>query len=603
MKTGKNKPLITWLILLSLCGAPFAVNAQTPSQQLPASTLPSASATTTAPPAPTSQMPLMPKLPAIEQLTQFIFPSVQPKKEAEIPAPERLVRALVNHYADMHFSLTDYAKREEFKKKWFERATKVKTLEEADKLNEEILVSLGQRFDYYRKPVQVEQSKKRSDPTFVGIGAMTELRGADEIIDGLPEDAKPEDVEKLMTVTAERPFVLNPYKDSPAAQAGVQKGDVLLKIDGKDIIGKTQTEIIALVRGKEGTKVELTVERRDKDGKVVATKPFEVVRAKYTAPVVHVRTLADGVTYIKLDNFVAARASEEMLAAFQEAAKVKDGKIVLDLRDNGGGRLDHAINIVSYMLREGTIVTLRKRDSHQLIRETFSATLDGVFHTRPAGWNASQLHYSASGRILAVPPTMPIVVLVNEWSASASELAAGALKFHGRAKIVGQNTLGKGVGQVVVQLPDGRETSITTFYFDPADREIDFEGIAPDKEVALAPTYEAITKLRAELRGVLKNITEQKDEKELEKLRTSEKEIRSKLAVLHKELREDDAQLREARLLAVEESKRITKEEADKKAKRDAMFKKKMEEWEKERQQREENLNKKGASAASGPST
>jgi carboxyl-terminal processing protease len=515
----------------------------------------------------------------------------------------------------MHFTLTDYKVREEFVKKWTERATKVKTMEEADKLNEEILLSLGQRFDYYRVPAQVEQSKKRSDPTFVGIGVAVEFLHEHEILDGLAEDTTFEDAEKLMVISDYHRFVLNPYKKSPADVAGVKPGDVLLKVDGKDVLGKLRSEVVDMVRGKEGTTVELTVERRDKDGKVVKTDPIKVMRQKYIAPVVSTRTLPDGVTYVKLNNFVAENAAQEMLEALTEAGKVKDGKLVLDLRDNGGGRLDHAINIIANMLSDGTIVTLRKREGSSLIKEHYTATLDAVFHTKPAQWNPSQIHYSAIARNLPIPTTMPIVVLVNEHSASASELTAGCLKFHRRAKIVGINTHGKGVGQAVVDLPDGRQTSVTIFFFDPADREIDFEGVRPDQEVSLEAEYKQLHDLRAELRVVLTSIKEAKEAladekaeaaekekatKELPGFEAKEKELRTKLAALHTMLNTDDPQLKAARLLAVEEFGRISKEEAEKKAQREEMRKKKLEEWEKERKQREEEQ-KKGASSAANP--
>jgi len=335
-----------------------------------------------------------------------------------------------------------------------------------------------------------------------------------------------------------------------------------------------------------------------------------VERAVYIAPVVHVQNLADGVTHIKLDHFMAENAWVEFAEALTEAAKVKDGKIIVDLRDNGGGRLDHAINIVAGMLSEGTIVTLRQRSVDTLVKVHYTATLDAVFTTQPAGWNASQIHYSAMGRQLLVPRTMPIVVLINENSASASELTAGCLQFHKRAIVVGQNSHGKGVGQRVVELPEGRECSITTFYFDPADRPIDFEGIAPDKEVSLEPTYTSIKELRGELRAVLAKIAEttkkladakdadlQKVKDELTALEASEKGVRAKLLVLHTELREDDAQLHEARLQAVKEFERISKEEAAKKVQREGQMKKKLEQWEKEKKERED-LKKKGAGAS-----
>lgn len=614
MKTNSKR--LHWLAALTMAAVWFSPAMVALAQNDVPSTMPN-SASATAPPPPKSQMPLAPKLPIIEQLTQALFPSTPAKPNVDngIAPPERLVRAMTDAMAELHFTLTDFKKREEFKNTWYERAAKCKTLDEADKVNQEMLVKMGQRFDYYRKPEAVDHRKKQADPTTVGIGVSLELQNMDEILDGLQEDTKPEDLQKMLTSSPQRPMVMHPFKGSPAEKAGIQDGDVLRKVDGKDINGMQISEISKLVRGTQGTKVELTVERKDKDGKPVDVKPISIVRDRYVPPVVHVRKLADNVTYIKLDNFVAERAAIEMQEALTEAGKVKDGKIVLDLRDNGGGRLDHAISIVANMLADGNIVTLRKREGYQMINEHYTATLDAIFQTRPAPWNAMQIHYSATARVLAVPRSMPIVVLTNDGTASASELTAGALQFHGRAKTVGQNSHGKGVGQRVVELPDGREASITIFYFDPADREIDFEGIHPDVEVSLEPTYNRITELRKELRALLKKMEdaqkrattgEDKDKeaaaKEVTELQAKEKPIREELAKLHKELREDDAQLRAARQLAVEEGKRMDKEAADRKAKRDATIKKKTEEWEKERQQREEEMKKKNGGASSSAS-
>ncbi len=638
-KLGTHMGLVLALLLI---GAPRSGTAAD-SKDLPPSTLSSASATTTTAPAPPAKtMPLAPKLPVIEQLTRMIFPGTAPKiADAEVAAPEKLCRAFIEANAQLHFTLTDYQVREAFRTKWLERAKNVKTLDEADTLNEEIFAELKQRFDYYRRPAGVKTSNQRKDPKVVGIGVSVELVGADAVVDGLPEKATFEDTEKLMTITAERPFVLNPFKNGPGAQAGLQKGDVLVQVDGKDILGKTRMEVITSIKGTEGTTVELTVRRKVfiLAGLMDMPVKVKVVRQPYIAPVVHVQNLPDGVSHIKLDNFVAENAWIEFSAALQDAAKVKDGKIIVDLRDNGGGRLDHAINIIAGMLSEGTIVTLRQRSENTLIKIHYTATLDAVFTTQPAGWNASQIHYSAAGRQLLVPTTMPIVILINENSASASELTSGCLQFHKRGIVVGENSHGKGVGQRVIELPEGRECSITTFFFDPADRPIDFEGITPDKVVSLEPTYTRIKELRGELRGTLTKIAEtkkrlvetpeqtaanekrlaetpdadkqkvkdelaaaaasekQKVDTEVAALEATEKTVRAQLLVLHTELRDDDAQLHEARLQCAQEHARIVKEEAAKKVKRDEIMKKKLEEWEKEKKEREE-LKKKGAGAS-----
>jgi carboxyl-terminal processing protease len=605
----KAKFRLIFPLAVCMCLSPVLVMAQ----QNGGETLPSASATDPPPPAPTQKMKLLPKLPVIEQLQQALFPSAPtPPEEPKVSSGERLVKACLNELLNLHFELTDYQKREAFKKKWEEKAKEAKTLEDADKINKAMLMELGQRFDYYKLPDAVKRDQQRMDPTFVGIGARIDMTREMEVLDGLTEETTQEEFEKLMSVSDTNRPVLTPYKDSPAAKAGLLEGDVLLKVDGTDVKGKTRAEIIKMIRGKEGSKVKLTVEGYDENGDYLEQE-IEIVRQKYVAPVVHVRKLANNVTYIKLDDFMAETGAQQVLAALQEAAKVKDGKIVFDLRDNGGGRLDHAINIVSYMLAEGTIVTLRQREDYQMVKVHWSATPAALLSTQPAAWNAAQISYQAYGRVLAVPPTMPIVVLVNEHSASASELTSGALQFHKRAKIVGINTVGKGVGQVVRELPEGRSVSVTRFYFDPAGREIDFEGIRPDVEVSVEATVKQLTDWRQELRDLLKKQKEgakqletaadadkEQIKKDLETLAGQEKELRKKLAEWHKAWKESDPQLTAARELAVQEHDRITREEAAQKAAREEAVKQKKEQWEQERKQREEQL-KKGSTAGGPP--
>lgn len=490
---------------------------------------------TVAPPAPKGKLPMMPNIPAFQQLQQVKFPTQYTTPDiVTLSKPQILSNTFIRLLAEKHFTLGVYSDQQAFLTKWLPKIKDVKTLADADKLNVEAMESLGQRFDYYMSPEDKSAEEATSDPSMVGIGISIGLRDQALLRDALPEDYKEKDLDDALVISDENPLVVTPYPGSPAAKAGLWDGDIIREIDGVKVQGLKLKEAIEKIRGAAGSKVKFGIERKEsmlenaaRAAKVLApnvfgapsafevpksavdgttvTKTVEVERERFVPPVVHVRELEDGSTLIKLDNFMASNAAVEMLKALREVAAKSNGKIILDLRNNGGGRLDHAINIVQYMLGEGTIVRLRQREGGQMINIHYTATRDALITTQQAPWNPASINYSAAQRVVGVPETVPIVVLINEWTASASELTSGALQFHGRAKIVGKNSIGKGVGQQVIDLPEDRRTHITTFYFDPAARIIDFEGVHPDKERLLDPEIKQLKTLQAKLRGFLKD--------------------------------------------------------------------------------------------------
>lgn len=638
---------------------------------------------TTAPAKPKSKLPVMPAIPAFEQLQKQQFPtkSANPWDNGdELSKPQILCNTFLNLLAEKHFTLTKYEDQRAFLNKWLPKVKDVKTLEEADKLNIEAMESLGQRFDYYMSPDDTAREKNMSDPSIVGIGVSVSLKDMDELLDPLADDAKAADYENALVISDAHPFVVRPFPGSPAAKAGLWDGDTILEIDGKPIKGMKMKDAMALIKGKAGTKVKFKVKRKEDfavsvmlvvrqmapalpllsafvdqpsdfevprvpaEGQDVE-RTIEVERALYVAPVVHVRQLPDGTTMIKLDNFMANNAAQEMLKALREVAAKKHGRIILDLRNNGGGRLDHAINIVQYMLAEGTIVRLRQREGYNMLNIHYTVTRDALITTQQQAWNPDAISYSAAQRVVGVPESVPIVVLVNRWTASASELTSGALQFHKRAKIVGENSIGKGVGQVVIDLPEGRRTHITTFYFDPAARIMDFEGIHPDVVRTLEKEQKQLKDLRDQLRKLLKfkpadnknfndlafnlaqtdfvlakvtqdlakattdaqksDLTKQLNELKAKKEKLSKEtdalakklvsdneaqltKVKADLKDLHKMLQENDPQVQEARKLVIQEEQRLEAEAKAKVEARKTWTEKKLKEWEKERKLRDE---------------
>lgn len=251
--------------------------------------------------------------------------------------------------------------------------------------------------------------------------------------------------------------VVAPIDDTPAARAGIQAGDLIIRIDGKPVKGMTLSDAVTLMRGKPGTIIKLTVVRESED------KPFDVTikRAIIKVQSVKSRMLEPGFAYLRISQF-QSHTGEDVLAALDELKQQDTGKLqglVLDLRNNPGGVLNAAVEVADDFLTEGRIVYTQGRiDSADM---SFSATPDDLLDGAP------------------------MVVLVNGGSASASEIVAGALQDHKRAVIMGSQTFGKGSVQTILPLRDGAAIKLTTArYYTPSGRSIQAEGIVPDVTVA-----------------------------------------------------------------------------------------------------------------------
>ena len=248
--------------------------------------------------------------------------------------------------------------------------------------------------------------------------------------------------------------VVSPIDDTPAAKAGLKAGDVLLEIDGKSTQDMTLTDAVQHIRGPKGKPVDVTVLHKD------STKPEKYHIIRDAIPIISVKgtPLAPGILLIRV-----ARFSENTTTELKQAVEnyTKGGNelkgVVLDLRNDPGGVLGQAVNVVNFFMQEGRIVSVkfRKQDQH----------LDA----KPDA---------------AVLPKVPLVVLINAGSASASEIVAGALHDNKRALLIGEKSFGKGSVQSVIPLGDGTGIKLTTaFYYTPSGRSIQAEGIDPDFKV------------------------------------------------------------------------------------------------------------------------
>jgi len=246
--------------------------------------------------------------------------------------------------------------------------------------------------------------------------------------------------------------VVSPIDDTPADKAGIEAGDLIIKLDTKSVKGMSLSDAISEMRGPKGSTINITVVREGKDG------PFDVVLTRDTIKVKSVRTrlLEDDVGYVRIAQFQIA-TGEDMADAVQTMLEENpDLKgIVLDLRNNPGGVLQASVAVVDAFLEEGLIVYTEGRAPNSEVR--FSASPGDITHG------------------------LPLVVLINDGSASASEIVAGALQDHKRAVIMGTDSFGKGSVQTVIPISDERAIKLTTaLYFTPSGRSIQAKGIQPD---------------------------------------------------------------------------------------------------------------------------
>jgi len=246
--------------------------------------------------------------------------------------------------------------------------------------------------------------------------------------------------------------VVSPIEDTPAFEAGIKAGDQIIKIDGKLTKDITIMEAINKLRGPKDTKVTVTIMREN----LPKPKDFVITRSIIKVRSIKAKIYENNIGYIRISAF-QERTMEELKKALRELEdKAKPLKgIVLDMRNNPGGLLNQSVEISDAFLKEGTIVSTKGRIKN--MESTAVAKNDGD------------------------EPTCPIVVLVNEGTASAAEIVAGALQDNGRALIVGVQTFGKASVQTVIPLEDGAALKLTTAkYYTPSGRSIQAEGIIPD---------------------------------------------------------------------------------------------------------------------------
>ena len=241
------------------------------------------------------------------------------------------------------------------------------------------------------------------------------------------------------------------YKDSPAMKAGLKERDILFKVDGKDVSGRKLDEVVSDIKGKKGTKVELTVLRGEEREKVTTT----VVRDTIEVQTVEYEMMEDQIAYLAISEFDIV-TYEQYKAALQDLEKQGMKGLVIDLRGNPGGSLDIVCEMLDLILPKGLLVYTEDKKGE---KQEYTSDADYEYD-------------------------VPMTVLINGSSASASEIFAGAVQDYERGEIVGTTSYGKGVVQSVYALKDGTCVKLTVAeYFTPKGRSINEKGITPDVEV------------------------------------------------------------------------------------------------------------------------
>ncbi|HDN69040.1 MAG TPA: S41 family peptidase, partial [Gammaproteobacteria bacterium] len=296
--------------------------------------------------------------------------------------------------------------------------------------------------------------------------------------------------------------VIAPIDDTPAQRAGVEAGDLVIRLDDTPVKGMTLNDAVKIMRGKPGSDIELTIVREGLDQPLKITITRDIIKVKS----VRARMLEPGFGYLRISQF-QSKSAENMVDAIEDLKKENKAPLqglVLDLRNNPGGVVNGAVAVSDAFLKKGMIVYTEGRIADSRLR--FNATPDDVIDGAP------------------------LVVLVNQGSASASEIVAGALQDHKRAIIVGVQTFGKGSVQTILPLSSDSALKLTTArYYTPSGRSIQAEGITPDIElesIKVSSVERNIEPLKeADLSGHLENGNGKHDKKADEKSADEEEDV------------------------------------------------------------------------------
>lgn len=300
----------------------------------------------------------------------------------------------------------------------------------ADGIYKGILASLKDPYSVYYTKKEYSAMMESSSGVYCGIGATVSQDASTGVIS-----------------------IVKPFVEGPAYEAGVLPGDIIYKVNGEEVTGTDLTEVVSKMKGEEGTQVEMSLVREGEMEPLDVT----VTRKIIEVPTIESEMLKDDIGYIAISEFDEV-TSEQFIKAIDDLETQGMEGLIIDLRNNGGGRLDTVVKMLDRILPEGTIVYTKDKNGEG---EKFPSTDEEQF-------------------------TKPLAVLINGNSASASEVFAGAVQDYKLGTLVGTTSFGKGIVQSVIPLRDGTAIKLTTSkYYTPAGRNIHETGIDPDVEVEL----------------------------------------------------------------------------------------------------------------------
>lgn len=297
----------------------------------------------------------------------------------------------------------------------------------ADNIFKAYLEAYGDKYTVYYTPDEYKSLMESTSGTFYGIGAVCQKADDGSIL------------------------ISEAYEDAPAYKAGIRNGDKVIKVNGEDITGMDLAVAVALIKGEKGTDVNLTVIRNSEE------KNFTVTRDKINVKTVSYHMMDNNIGYIYVTQFDDV-TTEQFKAAVDDLHNQGMEGLIIDIRNNPGGVLTTVVDMLDYILPNGLIV--------------YTETKDGK-KTEYSGSDGHEIN-------------IPMAVLVNGNSASASEIFAGAMQDYQKAQIIGTQTFGKGIVQTIRQLTDGSAVKYTIAkYFTPKGQDIHGKGVTPDQVVEL----------------------------------------------------------------------------------------------------------------------
>jgi carboxyl-terminal processing protease len=308
--------------------------------------------------------------------------------------------------------------------------------------------------------------------------------------------------------------VVAPIDDTPASRAGVKPGDLIVKLDDTSVKGMTLTDAVKRMRGKPNTQITLTIVRKGETKPVVVTLTRSVIKIQSVKSTI----LEPGYAYFRVSQF-QEHTGETLARSIEKHFKENAGQIkgvVLDLRNDPGGLLNGAVAVSAAFLPAGSLIVYtdgRTEDSKMKLS------------ARPENYLRGRMKDDFNKRLPPEVKTVPMVVLVNGGSASASEIVAGALQDHKRAVIMGQPTFGKGSVQTILPLGNNTAIKLTTArYYTPGGRSIQAKGIMPDIPLDDSASERAAS-LKLREADLTKHLTDNTKEKEEEKAKATEKAV------------------------------------------------------------------------------